>query len=120
MEKSRLLPCPFCGGKSSAHQYGNQLTVGCMKCFISTLLYWPEEAIEKWNTRAESQQLTDLQESLKASQEENQRLKYDKVYIETTLGDILAETRDRLKTAEELSSRLSNELEGCRAEKSKT
>lgn len=61
-------------------------------------------------------QLSDLQESLKASQEEKEQLKRDLADRELKISRI-EKHRDFLKS--ELS-RLSNELEGCRAEKAKT
>ena len=52
----KLKPCPFCGGEAMIISEINYHHVRCVKCFTITDWYkTKEEAIEAWNTRADSQ-----------------------------------------------------------------
>ena len=50
--KSKLKPCPFCGGKAEQWQRVNLVVAGCKKC--GCILFnerTSEEAISAWNRR---------------------------------------------------------------------
>ena len=52
MESSKILPCPFCGGKSAVHKYFSAYYAKCRKCkTISAPYPTPEEAAQAWNAR---------------------------------------------------------------------
>lgn len=54
MSNSRLLLCPFCGGKAEMLNYSeNEWLVHCPKCsgMVERWRETEEEAIEQWNRR---------------------------------------------------------------------
>jgi Lar family restriction alleviation protein len=53
--KSKLLPCPFCGGERVDGMFTRDgWSVGCLDCGASVRAYHPDahtRAASKWNTR---------------------------------------------------------------------
>jgi Lar family restriction alleviation protein len=51
--KTKLKPCPFCGGKPRIDNLGRWASVGCYSCQIWTaIIHKKAKAIKAWNRRS--------------------------------------------------------------------
>lgn len=108
IEKTALLPCPFCGGKAEYNEgrRGDDsvwIYIACADC--EAMAPYPTESSEAWNTRADLRPSEILDNELREKiiavcHSHNRQLLSDETMVYGLVGNIINAIRPYLRTTE--------------------